>query len=130
MRPSLALSIGAVIAVASGSAFALAPAQMLSAFGVGTPTEALIVMRDGGITLTGVGIINWLARHATGAPLRAVLWGNIFIYVVDGLVNAWEIVAGLIPPGVAPASLIIALAAVIMYASALRPHQARPIATA
>jgi hypothetical protein len=119
MRPSLALSITAVFAVVSGLAFTLAPAQMMSAFGLATPTEALIALRDAGVTLTGVGVINWLARNATGAPLRAVLWGNIFIYGVDGLVNAWEIVAGMIP-SVDAVGLVVNLALVVMNVLALR----------
>jgi hypothetical protein len=119
MRPSLALSIGAVFEIASGAAFLIAPAQMLSAFGLGAPTEAQIALRDAAVTLIGVGVINWLARNATGAPLRAVLWGDVFIYGVDGLVNLSEILAGLIPSAAAPA-LILPLALVIMFVLALR----------
>jgi hypothetical protein len=119
VRPSLALSIGAVAAVVPGLAVALAPSQVLSSFGLGAPTEALIQSRDLGVTLMGLGVINWLARAAVGAPLRGLLWGNIFLQFVSIVVHMWEIVAGLFPPSAA-AALVVPLALVIVYASALR----------
>ena len=125
MRPSLALSIGAVFAAVPGLAFLLFPAQMMSGFGLGAPEEALIVMRDGGVTLIGVGVIDWMARNATGAPLRGILWGNIFIWVVDGAVNAWEIAAGMIPSAAA-FSLVLPLVLTIVFALGLRHPSARP----
>lgn len=81
MRPSLALSIGAVAAVLFGLPLVLAPEQVLSGSGLGAPTEALILSRDAGVLLIGLGIINWMARDALGPPLRGLLWGNIFIRV-------------------------------------------------
>src|SRR5947209_9576774 len=101
MRPSLALSIAAVLAILFGLSLALLPAQMLTGFGLRTPDEALVVSRDVGVTLIGLGIINWLARDATGAPLRGLLWGNIFIQVAEFVVNGWEIVAGILPAAAA-----------------------------
>jgi hypothetical protein len=92
MRPSLALTVVAAWAVVAGLASTLFPAQMLSGFGLATPNEALIVARDNGVTLIGVGIINLMARNATGASLRGLLWGNIFIQVGIAAVNAWEVV--------------------------------------
>jgi len=66
MSPKLALQIGAVLAIVFGLGLALLPAQMLAGFGLATPNEALVVSRDVGVTLVGVGVINWLARDATG----------------------------------------------------------------
>jgi hypothetical protein len=63
MRPSLALSIGAVAATALGVPLALAPASMLSAFGLSAPDEALILSRDAGVLLIGLGIIDWMAAR-------------------------------------------------------------------
>ena len=119
MRPSLALSIGAVAAVLPGLAVTLAPAQLLSAFGLGAPTEALIQSRDLGLTLMALGIINWTARNAVGAPLLGLLWGNIFLQVASIVVHVWEIVVGIFPP-FAAAAIVIPLALVIVYALALR----------
>lgn len=119
MRPSLALSIGAVLAFIFGLGLALAPAQMLSGFGLGTPTEGLIVSRDVGVTLIGLGLINWLARDAVGAPLRGLLWGNIFIQVAETVVNGWEIAAGQLPASAAP-GLVIHIALVVVFGLGLR----------
>lgn len=119
MRPSLALSIGAVAAFVPGLAAILAPEPVLSAFGLGMPVEALIQTRDLGVALMGIGAINWLARDAVGAPLRGLLWGNIFFQVVNIVVHVWDITAGLFPPW-APAVLVLPLVLVMMYALALR----------
>jgi hypothetical protein len=119
MRPSLALAIGAVAAVAFGLPLALAPAQMLSGFGLGAPTEALILSRDAGVLLIGLGIINWMARNAEGPPLRGLLWGNIFIRVGEFVTNGWAIGAGMLPVWMA-GGLVVPVALVVMFALALR----------
>jgi len=74
MRPSLALAIGAVFSVVSGLAFVVAPGQLLSPLGFAATAE--IQARDAGVLLIGVGIIDWLARDAVGAPLRVCSWGT------------------------------------------------------
>lgn len=119
MRPSLALSIGAVLAVLFGAALALLPVQMLAGFGLGTPIEAQIVSRDVGVTLIGLGIINWLARNAGGDALRGLLWGNIFIQVAEFLVNGWEIAAGILP-GAAAGGLVIHIVLAVIFVLGLR----------
>ena len=119
MRPSLALSIAAVYGLVLGVPLVLAPAQMLSAFGFGAPNEALIQSRDLGVTLIGLGIINWMARDAAGAPLRGLLSGNIFMQLMSIAVHTWELVAGVVPSWTAP-FLVVPLALVIVYATAFR----------
>jgi hypothetical protein len=122
MRPSLALSIGAAFNILFGLPLLLAPAQILSAFGLATPSEALVPARDSGVLLIGVGIIDWLARDAVGAPLRGLLWGNIFIRVAGMVVNLWEVSAGII--GASGATIAAAgginIAIIIVFALALR----------
>jgi len=119
MRPSLALSIGAVAAILLGIPLALAPAQMLSTFGLGTPNEGLILSRDAGVLLIGVGIIDWMAREAVGAPLRGLLWGNIFIRVGEIVNNGWAITAGMLPPW-AVGGLVVSVVLVIVFVLGLR----------
>jgi hypothetical protein len=119
VRPRLALSIGAVAAFVPGLAGILVPAQVLSAFELGAPTEALIQTRDLAVTLMSLGIINWMARDAVGPALRGLLWGNLFLQVANIVVHVWEIVVGLFPAW-APALLVLPVALVIMYALALR----------
>jgi hypothetical protein len=124
MRPSLALSIGAAFSILIGLPLVLAPAQVLSVLGSAMPTEGLVPARDVGVLLTGVGIIDWLARDAVGAPLRGLLWGNIFIRAVEMVVNVWEIAAGLLVTTMGGASLAATLglniALIAMFALAVR----------
>jgi len=73
MRPRLALSIGAVFHLLTGLPLLLAPAQALSALGwADIPDEMLVPLRDAAVLGIGVGIIDWLARDAVGAPLPSL----------------------------------------------------------
>lgn len=126
MRPSLALSIGAVFNILFGLPLVFATAQVLSAFGwAATPTEAIVPARDVGTVLIGVGIIDWLARDAVGAPLRGLLWGNIFIRAAAMAVNGWELAVGILPTGgmgglAAPIGFGLNIALIVVFALGLR----------
>jgi len=124
MRPSLALSIGAVFNIVFGLPLLLATAPMLAAFGwAATPNEALVPARDAAVLLLGMGIIDWLARDATGPPLRGLLWGNILTRAAAGAVNSWELAAGILPSaavGVFPIGLGLNIALIVVFALALR----------
>jgi hypothetical protein len=113
MSPKLALTIGAVLAVVFGLALTLLPAQMLAGFGLATPPEALVVSRDIGVTLIGLGIINWLGRDATGQLARALLLGNLFIQVAEAVVNGWEVAAGILPSAAAGGVVLHVILAVV-----------------
>ena len=122
MRPSLALSIGAILALIFGLSLALVPGQMLAGFGLAAPGEAIVLSRDVGVTLIGLGILNWLGRNAVGAPLRAILVGNLVVQVLELVVNGWEIASGQLPGAAAP-GLVIHLALGGIFVSALiRPE--------
>jgi hypothetical protein len=115
MSSKLALTIGAVAAVVFGLALALLPDQMLGGFGLGTPKEALVVARDVGVTLIGLGIVNWLARNETGPAVRGLLIGNLFIQVAEAVVNGWEVAIGILPaPAAGGVVLHVVLAVVFL----------------
>jgi hypothetical protein len=124
MRPSLALSIGAAFNIVVGLPLVLAPNLVLSTLGIAAPPDiALVQARDTGTVIFGVGIIDWLARNAVGAPLRGLLWGNLFIRVAAMVVNYWEFAVGLMPSGAAgffPVLTAINIALIIMFGLALR----------
>src|SRR2546428_3080651 len=113
MSPKLALTIGAVLAVVFGLALTFLPTQMLSGFGLATPSEALVVSRDVGVTLVGLGIINWLGRDATGQLARALLIGNLFVQVAEAVVNGWEVAAGILPSPAAGGLVLHVILAVL-----------------
>lgn len=124
VRPSLALSIGAAFHLLTGLPLLLAPAQTLSALGwADIPDEMLVPLRDAAVLLIGVGIIDWLARDAVGAPLRGLLWGNIFIRAVGMGVNVWELAVGLTPSAIASSVPILVgtnIAMIAVFLLALR----------
>jgi len=125
MRPRLALSIGAVVALIFGLGLALAPKQMASGFMFDYPPEAAILSRDLGVTLIGLGVLNWMARDATGPPLRGLLVANALIQVLEIVVNGAEIAAGQLPTAAA-GGLVFHLALGAVFVSALmRRDEAR-----
>ncbi|HKW78873.1 MAG TPA: hypothetical protein VJQ09_07205 [Candidatus Limnocylindria bacterium] len=97
MSSKLALTIGAVLGIVFGLALTLLPTQMLKSFALNAPNEAIVLSRDVGVTLIGLGIINWLARDATGPAVRALLVGNFFVQVAEFVVNAYEIILRFLP---------------------------------
>lgn len=120
MRPRLALSIMAVFWLVAGLVGLVAPVPYLSSFGLEAPPEAVIAVRDGGVVLVGVAMINWLARDAVGRPLRGLLWGNVFILVADAALNVWEMAAGIAPVGPGVATFGVTALLVIMLALGMR----------
>ena len=88
---------------------------MLAGFGLSTPNEALVVSRDVGVTLVGVGVINWLARDATGTALRGILIANLVIQVLELLVNGYELATGALPSQAAGGEIIHVVLAVIFF---------------
>src|SRR5205807_8924196 len=93
----LALMIGGIAAVFFGLALFVSPESMLAGFGVATPVAAKVLARDVGATLIGLGVINWMARNASGEVLRALLVGNVVVQALEILINGYEVVVGDIP---------------------------------
>ena len=120
MNPRVALIIGAVAAAIFGLLLALAPATMLSGFGLRAPDEAVVLSRDVGVTLLGLAVINWMARDASGTALRAILVGNIVIQVLEFLVNGYELAIGQLPTNAAGGEVIHVVLGVIFVLGLLR----------
>ena len=110
--------IGGIAAVVFGLALLVFPTAMLANFGLGTAEEAKVLSRDVGATLIGLGVINWMARNATGEPLRALLVGNV-------VVQALEIVVGDLPTQAA-GGLVIHLVLGAVFVLAMRSPSSRP----
>ena len=89
--------IGGIAAVVFGLALFVSPESMLAGFGLATPAAAKVLSRDVGATLIGLGVINWMARNATGEVLRALLVGNVVVQALELLINSYEIVVGDLP---------------------------------
>jgi hypothetical protein len=104
--------IGGLAAFVFGLALLVFPTSTLAGFGLPVSTEARVLSRDVGATLIGLGVINWMARGATGDAL-------------EFLINAFEIVVGDLPTQAAPGLLIhLALGAVFVLAMRSLPARA------
>lgn len=109
--------VGGVAAIVFGVALLVFPTSMLANFGIAAPNEARVLSRDVGATLIGLGVINWMARNATGAVLRALLVGNVVVQALELLINGYEIAVGDLPTQAAGGLLIhLALGAVFVLA--------------
>jgi hypothetical protein len=97
---------------------------MLAAFGLGVPEEAKVLSRDVGATLIGLGVINWMARNATGEPLRALLVGNVVVQALELVVNGYEIASGVLPAQAA-GGLLIHLVLGAVFVLAMRSSSSR-----
>jgi hypothetical protein len=77
------LSIAAVLAWLFGFMLLFMPAKFYAPTGmVLTPLLGTLAEAHGA-TLVGLGVIDWLARGATGRGLRAVLAGNLVIQLLS-----------------------------------------------
>jgi hypothetical protein len=121
VSPRLALAIGGVAAIVFGLLLLVLPGSMLAGFGLATPSEALVLSRDVGATLIGLGVINWMARDATGQPLRALLVGNVVVQALELVVNFGEIVSGQLPAQAAGGLLIHLVLGAIFVLAMRRP---------
>jgi hypothetical protein len=124
ISPRIALMIGGVAAIVFGLALLVFPSAALSAAGLAVPTEATVVARDVGATLIGLGLINWIARDATGQALRALLVGNVVVQALEFVVNLGEIIASQVPTQAA-GGLLIHLVLGAIFVLAMRSIPAR-----
>jgi hypothetical protein len=110
--------------VVFGLALLVFPSSMLVGFGLGVPEEAKVLSRDVGATLIGLGVINWMARNATGEPLRALLVGNVVVQALELVVNGYEIASGVLPAQAA-GGLLIHLVLGAVFVLAMRSSSSR-----
>ena|SRR5207302_3699652 len=115
--------IGGIAAVLFGLALFVSPESMLAGFGVATPVAAKVLARDVGATLIGLGVINWMARNASGEVLRALLVGNVVVQALEILINGYEVVVG--DPTQAAGGLVIHLVLGAVFVLAMRSTSSR-----
>ena len=96
----------------------------VAGFGVATPVAAKVLARDVGATLIGLGVINWMARNASGEVLRALLVGNVVVQALELLINGYEVVVGDLPTQAA-GGLVIHLVLGAVFVIAMRSTSSR-----
>lgn len=99
----LFLSIAAILAWLFGCMLLIAPAQFYAPAGIAMTPMVATLAQAHGATLIGLGVINWLARHAEKKGLIAVLGGNFVVQLLSlGVVlRTMQLGAGMaVAPGV------------------------------
>jgi hypothetical protein len=115
----LALSIGAVQSFVFGIPLLLFPATVLAISGLTLPDAGVAIARGAGVTVIGLGVIDWMLRSATGLAMRGLLGGNLAVQVLSLIVNSGEVLAGHLPIQAASAS-VLHLVLSVMFLAALR----------
>ncbi len=87
MKLSSFLVVKAVISLVFGIAFALAPATVMSLYGVTLDPGGTLVARFLGAMLIGIGLICWLDRSADRAALQGIT-AALFIGDTIGFIAA------------------------------------------
>ena len=82
------LGVAAVLAWLIGVMLLLAPTQFYAPVGIALSPMLATIAQAHGATLVGLGTVNWIARHAEGRGLVAVLAGNLVTQVLSFVVAA------------------------------------------
>ncbi len=82
------LTIFSVVAFVAGLACVLAPAQMLSSYGVSLIPIGYIVYQFWGSTLVGLGMLSWFARNIEEPALQKKFAVSLLITTALGTVMA------------------------------------------
>jgi hypothetical protein len=99
----LFLTIAAILAWLFGGMLLLVPAQFYEPTGIKMTPMISTLAQAHGATLIGLGVIDWLARHADKRGLISVLGGNLVVQVLSLLVvlHTMQLGAGMaVVPGV------------------------------
>jgi hypothetical protein len=88
MKLETFLTIAAVIAIAFGLAFFVAPARVLTQYGIAADTAVVIMSRFFGATLLNIGFVLFLARRVTEPAIRMGIVRGSLIGAMIGLIVA------------------------------------------
>lgn len=100
MKLGTFLTIKAAISFIFGTSSLLAPAQLLSMYGVALDPFGVNISRLLGVTLLGIGFICWFTRNAAYSELRQGILLSLFIadtlgFIVDLLSQLSGVESGL-----------------------------------
>src|SRR5713226_8674301 len=83
MKLGILFTVNAVIAPVFGTAFIVAPVQLLALYGVSLTPGTVVLSRLFGASIFGYGLLSWQARAAAPSDaLRAIV---LSLFVVDGI---------------------------------------------
>jgi hypothetical protein len=95
MKLKTLLVFNAIVALVYGVGFVLVPAIVLTLYGATVSPSANLVGQLFGVTLTGIGLICWLARNVTdpGAQ-RAIVLAQLIATVIGAIVAVMGTISG------------------------------------
>jgi hypothetical protein len=88
MKLETFLTIAAIIAIAFGLAFLVAPTRVLAQYGIAANTAVVIMSRFFGATLLNIGFVLFLSRCVTEPAVRRGIVRGSLIGAVMGLIVA------------------------------------------
>lgn len=95
MKLKTLLVFNAIVALAYGVGFVLAPATMLTLYGATVSPSANLVGQLFGVTLIGIGLICWLARNvADPGAQRAIVLAQLIATVIGAIVAVMGTISG------------------------------------
>jgi hypothetical protein len=94
MTIKIFFAIIAVLALAHGAGFVLAPEQVANIYGMATSVQTIFMARLFGAALLGLGVIFWLCREGSLESLRGVFVGTIIGNTVGLVVVVMGTTAG------------------------------------
>lgn len=96
MKRSRFLVIASVLGLLFGMAFVLAPAQLVSFYGMTLDPAGQWIGRFLGAQLVGVAVITWLVRNVpAGGALSAVMIGNLVATTIALVIAVLQGVSGI-----------------------------------
>lgn len=91
------LTVASVTAFIFGMGLILTPQMLANNFGVTLDQGGILFARSLGALLLGLGVINWLSRKETSIQaLRPILWGNLVVQVLTGVIDFMGVQAGVL----------------------------------
>ena len=94
MKLKTFLTVASLIAFFFGVGMLLAPKMLASNFGVSLDEGGILFGRSLGALLLGLGTINWLSRDKSLQNLKPVLYGNLVVQVLTGVIDFMGVQSG------------------------------------
>lgn len=96
MKIKLFLTIASISAFFFGFGMLFAPEMLAGNFGVTLDQGGILFARSLGAFLFAFGIINWLSRKENLQNLRPILYGNLVVQTLTGIIDFLGVQSGVL----------------------------------
>jgi len=124
MKLSSFLTINAIVALVYGISFVLAPATVLSLYGVTQGPGEKLMGQYFGVALIGIGLLSWFARNvADSEAQRAIILALLISDVIGVIVSVLGTVSGVMSAvGWSAVGIYVLLALGLAYFQFVKPR--------